>query len=159
MRRGFTLIELLTVVAIIAILAGILIPVMMRMGPRGKVAEARNMISAVELATERFRLENNQYPWPPPPATPDPLVSEDIMRELIPDDPRVTAGVVPQFNRAGRSYLPSLRDEYIKGGTVVDPWGRPYQFRWEAAAERLVIYSFGEDGRDDGGGEGDITNL
>ncbi len=157
-EAAFTLIELLTVIAIIGVLAGVLIPVIIKMAGASKKAEARSTMGCVELAIEQFKLDNNQYPWPPPPATPDPLVSADVIRELITDDPRITAGVVPQFNRAGRSYLSSLKDEHIKGGTLVDPWGHPYSFRWNAVAEKLLIYSWGENGLDEDGGGDDLAN-
>lgn len=154
---GFTLIELLTVVAIIAVLAAILLPTLVGVRQRARRVEAQNMIRALELAVERFKLDHSQYPWAPPPQTPEKPVSADVIRELMADDPRITAGSVPTYNRTGRSYLTGVKDEYIKDGTLVDPWGEEYRFQWESASEKVLIYSFGGDG-DDGGGEGDITN-
>ena len=156
--KGFTLIELLTVVAIIGVRAGILIPVIIGMAGESKKAEARSTIAALELAIEQFKLDNNQYPWPPPPGTPDPLVPADVIRELVPDDPRITAGQVPTRNRARKSYITTLKDERISGGTLVDPWGQEYRFRWDAAAERLIIHSCGEDAFDEDGGGDDLAN-
>lgn len=164
MRRGFTLIELLTVIAIIAILAGILIPSLVMAGAKTRKTEAQNMINSLEMAIENFRLDYNQYPWRPPPFTPDELTSADVIRELIPDDPRITAGQVPTQNKYGRPYLTSVKERYIKDGTMVDPWGQEYIFDWDNENQKLTIYSIGPnmtdeyiDGDDDYGD--DITSL
>ena len=166
MRKGFTLIELLTVIAIIAILAGILIPSLVRATRKAEEAEAANMIKALELAIESFKLDYNQYPWPQPPFTPDVFTASDLIRELMPDDPRITDGQVPTFNRKGRSYLRAVKDRYIRDGTIADPWGYEYKFEWDDTEEKLLIYSFGPNQRDDdaqGPAQGpdydDISNM
>ncbi len=149
MRRGFTLIELLTVIAIIAILAGVLIPSLVGAKEKTARAETQSMINALEIAIENFKLDYNQYPWAPPPYTPDTLVSADIIRELIPDDPRITAGQVPTYNKKGRSYIKSLKDRYVKDGTLVDPWGQEYQFEYDGETKKLTIFSIGGNGEDE----------
>ena len=117
---GFTLIELLTVIAIILVLAAILVPTLVGVRGRGKKVEAQNMVKALELAMERFKLDHNQYPWAPPPNIPPNWDSADIIRELMADDPRITAGSVPTHNRTRRSYLTGVKNGYIKDGTLVD---------------------------------------
>lgn len=61
-RRGFTLIELLTVIAIIAVLAGILIPTVSSVRVSAKRAETKVRFSQWASAMEQFRQEYGYYP-------------------------------------------------------------------------------------------------
>lgn len=61
-HRGFTLIELLTVIAIIAILAGILIPTVSSVRVSAKRAETKVRFSQWASAMEQFRQEYGYYP-------------------------------------------------------------------------------------------------
>jgi prepilin-type N-terminal cleavage/methylation domain-containing protein len=62
-RRGFTLIEMLVVIAIIAILAGILLPVFSTVRERGRQATCKANLSQLALAEEMYRQNNgNERP-------------------------------------------------------------------------------------------------
>lgn len=58
---GFTLIELMIVVAIIAILAAIALPIYSNYIIRGKLTDAQNGLSAVRVAMEQYYQDNRQY--------------------------------------------------------------------------------------------------
>lgn len=58
---GFTLIELMIVVAILAIIAGIAIPVYEGYVSTSRNVEAFNNMSSLRLAEQEYYLENNQY--------------------------------------------------------------------------------------------------
>jgi type IV pilus assembly protein PilE len=60
-RKGFTLVELMVVVAIIAILAAIAIPIYMNYVRRGKQIEAKTLLMALKVEEEQYRAENNCY--------------------------------------------------------------------------------------------------
>ncbi len=168
MKKGFTLIELLTVVAIIGILAGLLVPVVIRTRMRAREVEVRNVISAISSALERFRTDHNQYPWLAPPLTPKYPNPADVINELAPNDARVTNsadGKDIEYNLRKKDYLPGVQDKHINFAQkkLLDAWGKEYVFWWDDVAERAVIISCGENGVDDtSDGEGtgdDITNL
>lgn len=65
-HAGFTLIELLVVVAIIAILAGMLLPVLARARDKGKTAKCGNNLRQLGMAAMMYDEENLTYPigWP-----------------------------------------------------------------------------------------------
>ena len=60
--RAFTLIELLIVVAIIAILAAIAVPNLMRAQVRAKVARVQSDMRAAALALDAYFVDSNSYP-------------------------------------------------------------------------------------------------
>ncbi len=61
-RQFFTLVELLLVIAIIAILAGIAIPVVGSMNKKGKETKARSEINAIKLAFQQFETDYGAFP-------------------------------------------------------------------------------------------------
>lgn len=63
-QRAFTLIELLVVIAIIALLMGILIPVLRKAREQGKDVVCRNNMRQIGLAANLYAEEYNLYvPW------------------------------------------------------------------------------------------------
>ena len=60
-QTGFTLIELMIVVAIIAVLAAIALPIYSDYITRGKLTEAQNNLSALRVAMEQYFQDNRTY--------------------------------------------------------------------------------------------------
>lgn len=59
---GFTLIELLTVMAVIAILAGLVLSISGYATKKGATARAQTEVQALSLACESFKTDNGAYP-------------------------------------------------------------------------------------------------
>jgi general secretion pathway protein G len=59
---GFTLVELLVVIAIIALLAGILLPVITTAITKGEITKARGEVHALARAVEAYQMEYSRYP-------------------------------------------------------------------------------------------------
>ena len=60
--EGFTLIELLTVIAIIAVLAGLLFPAIKSALQRAEIAQAQNDVKSIETALKMFYIDYGKWP-------------------------------------------------------------------------------------------------
>ncbi len=70
-KYGFTMIELLTVIGIIALLVGLLIPALNMVNTMAKEAKQKAQLTAIEMALTAFRNDYGDYPessWDRPPA-------------------------------------------------------------------------------------------
>jgi general secretion pathway protein G len=128
---GFTLIELLVVITVIAILAGLVGPIVFRNVGDAKVTAAKAQLELFGLALDQYRLDNDYYP-----STAQGL---EALR------------AAPQGDPAARNW----RGPYLKKPVPPDSWGRPYVYR--ADGSRYGLFSLGRDGKE--GGEGEDADV
>ncbi len=130
---GFTLIELLIVLGILALLASVAAPQVLRYLGTARTETAKIQINAIASALELYALDNGGYP-------PQQIGLKALME-------------APQG--AARWNGPYLK----KAQGLVDPWGRPYQYRQPGRAGPFDIFSLGRDNAPGGTGEDrDVTN-
>lgn len=128
---GFTLLEILVVITVIAILAGLVSPLVFRNVGDAKVAAARTQIESLGLALDTYYLHNDRYP----------STAQGLSALVSPP-----IGDPPASN---------WRGPYLKKGVPPDPWGAPYHFvsPGEVNRESYDLVSFGRDGKPGGSGE------
>jgi prepilin-type N-terminal cleavage/methylation domain-containing protein len=150
--RGFTLIEMLVVIAIIAILAGLLLPVLSKVKGKARVASARSDMQNLIAAITAYEAEYSR-----PPASPQ--AEAEVNGTTKPDFTYGTAGIVngygyesdnrvvmniilnrdaapnDGFKRNPRrlvTYNPKIAPDPLShgvnmtNGVINDPWGSPY---------------------------------
>jgi prepilin-type N-terminal cleavage/methylation domain-containing protein len=88
-HRGFTLIELLVVIAIIGILAGLLIPVLVRAIERAKIAKAQFEMNGIVAAIQQYETVYGRLP-----------ASTAAVNSLTPQCPDFTFGTLNIVNPA-----------------------------------------------------------
>jgi prepilin-type N-terminal cleavage/methylation domain-containing protein len=76
-RFGFTLIEILVVIAIIAVLAGILLPALQKVQETAKKTKTSSLMQAFARACDEFALDHGRYPG----LIPDAAVADDNENE------------------------------------------------------------------------------
>jgi general secretion pathway protein G len=134
--RGFTLIELLVVIVVIAILAGLVGPMVFRNVGDAKVTAAKAQLELFGLALDQYRLDNDYYP-----STAQGLES---LRTL------------PQGETGARNW----RGPYLKKPVPLDPWGYSYIYKspGEKNPNGYDLLTYGRDGKPGGDGEdADLT--
>ena len=126
MKRGFTLIELLVVISIIALLMGILLPVMGRARLQAKVVAVNAELREIGMALEAYSFDNeDKYP----PTRVDCMLGGHFYQlpvELVesgylpspPGDTFMAAGIEDRFNR-GYTYKYRSVGELIYNRTIV----------------------------------------
>lgn len=137
LSAGFTLIELLVVITVIAILAGLVAPMVFRNVGDAKVSAARAQIELFALALDQYRLDNDYYP-----SSAQGLAA---LRELPSGEPEAR----------------NWRGPYLRKAIPQDPWGRPYVYTspGQVNPESYDLVSLGRDGALGGTGEdADVTS-
>ena len=134
-RSGFTLLELVIVVAIIAVLASLVAPNLVRHASDAKVQAARSQIELLGLALEAFHLDVDDYP-----------LSDEGLQALR---------VRPSDEDRARLW----RGPYLKREVPVDPWGRSYVYRFPGQLDStsFELLTTGRDGLP--GGTGDARDI
>ena len=130
-KQGFTLLELLVVLGIIAMLAGIVGPQVMKHMGAAKIKAAKVQIEDISTALDMYKLDIGSYP-----------TNQQGLIALIekPADSK-------QWNG------PYLRKEKVP----VDPWQQEYHYQQPGQHGKFDLYSYGAD--DKQGGEGDDQDI
>jgi general secretion pathway protein G len=126
--RGFTLIELLVVIVVISVLASLVGPMVFRNVGDAKVTAAKAQLELLGLALDQYRLDNDDYP-------------------------STTEGL-ESLRTAPPNAAPKWRGPYVRKAIPLDPWGRPYEYRYPGTAGNPYdLMSLGRDGKPGGAGE------
>jgi len=129
--RGFTLLELLVVLGIIAMLAGIVGPQVMKHMGESKTKAAKVQIEDLSAALDMYKLDLGSYPS-----------TEQGLKALI-ESP----------DSAKRWNGPYLR----KSKMPLDPWQQEYHYAAPGEHGKFDLFTLGADGKE--GGEGEDRDI
>jgi general secretion pathway protein G len=128
-NSGFSLIELLVVLIILGLIAGLVVPNVMKRGEDAKFRAAEAEVQRLSMAVDEYYLDNGRPP--------------QELRQLVdkPGDARNWNG------------------PYVNESNLQDPWENAYNYRYPGEHGSFDIWSHGADGSPGGEGtNADITN-
>jgi prepilin-type N-terminal cleavage/methylation domain-containing protein len=124
-KRGFTLIELLVVISIIALLMGILLPVMGRVRLQAKVVAVNAELREIGMALEAYSFDNNdKYP----PTRVDCMLGGHFYQlpvELVEN-----------------GYLPEPGSDTFMAAGIEDRFNRGYTYKYRSVGELIYNRTF-----------------
>ena len=123
---GFTLLELLVVIVIIGLLAGYVAPRYFAQVGKSEVKVAQAQIDGLGKALDQYRLDTGHFP-----------TTEQGLAVLM----------TRPANEA------KWDGPYLKKAVPLDPWSKPYNYRFPGEHGDYDIYSYGKDGQAGGSGE------
>lgn len=121
-QRGFSLIEILIVVALIALIAGMVANQVFGGGSRAKVQLAKSGVADLSGKVEQFEMDTGALPQR----------LEDLVKEP----------------GGAKGWL----GPYAKESSLKDPWNTPYEYRVPGDGAPYVILSYGDDRKPGGSG-------
>ncbi len=125
-RRAFTLIELLTVIAIIATLTAIMVPVLGLVREKVRHSQATSTVAALHQAMQGYAAEERRHRFP--------TAAADLA--LCWAEAAPAFGVLNLLDAQGFEFDRSTLDRSVASPyPLLDPWKRPY--RYQADAELL----------------------
>jgi len=132
-RAGFTLLELLVVVTIIGLLVAYVAPRYFGQVGKSEGTTAKVQIDALEKALDQYRLDTGRYP-------------------------AADTGLTALTSRPANE--PHWSGPYLRKAVPLDPWGKPYIYRYPGAqGDDYDLLSYGKDGQPGGTGEdADLSN-
>ncbi len=144
-RAAFTLLELLSVLALVAVLAGMVLGAGRRAAEAGKTARAKAELAALSAALEGYRREYGDYPQ-----TDD---AARLLRSLTGRRSPVNAAINarPTLELARFTTTGALDPLGNAPAVLTDPWDQPYVYAYRVPAagwvnHSYVLYSVGPDG-------------
>jgi general secretion pathway protein G len=126
-RRGFTLIELLVVLVILGLLAGLVGPRVVGYLGSARSDTARTQVEQLSSALELYFLDIGRYP-----------TTEMGLDALVKP---------PSSNDRWRGPYLNKKD------VPLDPWGKPYHYRFLPQGQTYQLYTLGADNAEGGDGE------
>ena len=151
--RAFTLVELLMVMALLALLGGLIFSLATGTFRRGESSRAQSEIEAISVALDAYRLHFGDYPQA---RTPGQLFDALDGKRGPGDVPAILNPPVRPFLQAGQFSLSS--DAFPE---LLDPWGNPYEYRYisreppVSTVSGYSLFSKGPDGNSSIDGESD----
>ena len=130
-QAGFTLVELLVVLIILGLIAAFAAPRVIKFVGGAKTDSAKIQIERLSGVLDLYRLQVGRYP------------NEDEGLNALMEQP---------------ADAPDWEGPYLKkADALIDPWRRPYIYRFPGEHGDYDLYSLGADGED--GGEGEDRDL
>ena len=117
MKRGFTLLELLVVVAMLAVLMGALTTSVSQSRKRAQIAKATQDMKEITNAILAYQ----NY-------APSRTLQNQASGSWKPASEGNLGFILGQGEKEGGGQVPVLYNAQIRGGSICDPWGEPYEF-------------------------------
>ena len=152
-RRGFTLLELLTVISIIVILAGFVMPALNRARQKAFQTKVKAQIAGLELALSMYESDVGRFPDTDfTTQNPDSGYGNVLVTWFVNDGKANPAGWEGPYM--------DFKDNEVDGDYVVDAWNQPFKYM-QASPQRpdsFGLYSVGCNGVDEAGEGDELVN-
>lgn len=135
-RLGMTLIEMMVVIVVIAVLFSIMMPAVSRLRQRAHAADAEATRAVLRDAILQYHFEYGRWP-----------VEDDILDQddgaTFAEDNYVVFDYMEEHNPKGIPFI--YIEDYDtdpESGAIVDPWGDPYEIRFNFNENTVTVRQY-----------------
>ena len=135
-QQGFTLVELLVTIAIIAILAGILLPAVIGAFKKASEAQARSEVKSIETAVKAYLNEYSRFPEGSGQADNQWIYGQGSRdnRDLM----AVLRGINTTLNPRRIVFLEIQENSLSSNGDFLDPWDNQYRIALDTSFNNIL---------------------
>lgn len=122
-KRGLSLLELMLYIGITGVMIAGMIQLFKTLNTKSKLSSTKTLVQMTKGGVDQFKIDLGRYP--------------NKLEELL---------VAPSDGTERRRWQgPYVSEEYVKAGSIKDPFGNELEYKYDQAKQSVEVFSYGKE--------------